>query len=333
MRLIAFLLVAALAMQADAATPGASSRAGPCVAAAGRPVKDPRILEAIANARKQHGLFGGQQISRSGAVVAVGFHEAEFDRPTGESTPTWQRVAEFWTTLDEELPSSFRSPDGNLIDSKRLLAKIAALGEGSGADRLDEKQVGAVDAAFLRSALVDHPWSAVFISFLMKKSNFNRDEFEFSDSHVDYVDKAFASNLAEARGQSTGYAYRACDVATTKPRPGDLLCYTRGSAARIDRHAMLLDQLETRRSLGDGGAVPMHCDLVTSSDENGNSKIDTIGGNVFQSVTLRRMTLDATKTLSRAYVPPRQGRGCTRGNSCGGNLSRKPWVVLLQFRN
>jgi hypothetical protein len=82
MRFIAFFLVAAaLAMQADAADPEASKQTRTCVMGASRPVKDTRIQQAITNARNQHALFGGQLIGRSGGVVAVGFHEAEFDRP------------------------------------------------------------------------------------------------------------------------------------------------------------------------------------------------------------------------------------------------------------
>jgi hypothetical protein len=334
MRFIAFFLVAAaLAMQADAAGPEASRQAKSCIMGASRPVKDSRIREAIANARDQHALFGGQLIGRSGGVVAVGFHEAEFDRPAGESTPTWKRVAEFWAALDEDLPSTFRSPAGGLVDRKRLFDQIAVPGAANGVSRLDEQQLSAVQAAFLRSALIDHPWSAAFISFLMKKSKFSKDEFDFSDSHVDYVDKAVLSSSAEAYGQLTEYAYRACDAATTKPRQGDILCYTRESAAAIDDHAKLLAHLQMRRSVGSAAPVPMHCELVTSSDENGNAKIETIGGNVFQSVTLRRMTLNATKTLSRTYFPSRRSPVCTQGDACPGNLGRHPWVVLLQFRN
>gem|GEM_PF-1046494 len=328
-----FLVAAALTMQADAATPAASRQARTCITGAAKPAKDSRIREAIANARKQHALFGGQLISRAGGIVSVGFHEAEFDRPAGESTPTWQRVAQFWAALDQDLPSTFQSPAGILVDRKKLFDQIASNGQANGASRLDDKQLGAVQSAFLRSALVDQPWSAVFISFLMKKSNFSQDEFEFSDSHVDYVDKAVLSSSAEARGESTQYAYRACDVATTRPRAGDMICYTRDSAAGIDNHAKLLAHLEMRRSAGNPAPVPMHCELVTSSDDNGNAKIESIGGNVFQSVTLRKMTLNATKTLSGTYFPSRRSPVCTQGNSCNGNLSRNPWVTLLQFRN
>lgn len=324
MRLIGWLLAAALSMPAHAAD-------GPCTRGAAKPASDLRIHEVIASARQQHALFGGQVIDRSGRIVTVGFHEAEFDRPAGESTPTWKRVADYWTTLDAELPPSFRSPDGALLDRKELFGRIAALGDAG--SRLDDRQLGAVESAFVRSALVDHPWSAVFISFLMKKSNFSRDEFEFSDSHVDYVDQAVSTTLAELRGEATSSAYRGCDLARTRPRPGDLVCYTRGRSAGIDSHARLLEHLQARRSSGSAAPLAMHCDLVARADDRGDAKIETIGGNVFQSVTLRRMTLNASKTLSRAYFPSGSSPACTRGPSCVANLGRKPWVVLLQFRN
>ena len=53
----------------------------------------------------------------------------------------------------------------------------------------------------------------------------------------------------------------------------------------------------------------MHCDLVVRSDEGGDAKLDAIGGNVVQSVTLTRMTLNANKVLSAFHVTgaaPRQ---------------------------
>src|SRR6185369_16480723 len=131
---LALLVAAALPMQADAASPEASRQARICMTGAAKPAGDSRIQEAIANARKQHALFGGQLISRAGGIVAVGFHEAEFDRPAGESTPTWQRVAQFWAALDEDLPSTFRSPAGPLVDRKRLFDQIAAHSEANGAN-------------------------------------------------------------------------------------------------------------------------------------------------------------------------------------------------------
>jgi hypothetical protein len=79
----------------------------------------------------------------------------------------------------------------------------------------------------------------------------------------------------------------------------------------------------------------MHCDLVVRADEGAGGGLDTIGGNVLNSVTLSRMALDGRKVLSADYITgaapvPDCGAGET---PCRGHLSRRPWLVLLQFRH
>jgi hypothetical protein len=78
----------------------------------------------------------------------------------------------------------------------------------------------------------------------------------------------------------------------------------------------------------------MHCELVVRADEGGDAKLETIGGNVVQSVTLSRMTLNANKVLGEAYRITARGNECARATEgCRGHLSRRPWLVLLQLRN
>jgi hypothetical protein len=320
-------------VQADAAEFDFARAARACATGSAAPARDPRILAAIAQAREQHRLFGGQRIDRRGGIVRVGLHEAESDRLEGESTPTWMRVAQFWAALDGDQPPGFRASDGRKISRKRMHERIAGLGRGANA-ALDADELAAIDSALMRATLVDQPWSAAFISFLMKQAGFAPSEFALSDSHVDYVDQAFAASAAEARSEPVASIYRACDVVTTKPRAGDLICQTRADAAGIASYKSLLEAIEARRR----GAAPraeiaMHCDLVTSADEGGDSKLAAIGGNVFQSVTLREMTLNAGKTLGAKYLIQSQAGACKSRTSCSPNLSRRPWVVLLQFRN
>lgn len=69
----------------------------------------------------------------------------------------------------------------------------------------------------------------------------------------------------------------------------------------------------------------MHCDLVVRADGE-QRELETIGGNVANSVTLSRMTLAGDGVLGDDYV---SGRAAP---SDRGHLSRRPWVVLLQFR-
>jgi hypothetical protein len=146
------------------------------------------------------------------------------------------------------------------------------------------------------------------------------------------VRAALDASEAEASGREPAYAFRACDVATTPPRAGDLLCATRAGTAGIASFDALPAAVAVRAS---GQAFPMHCELVVRSDEGGDAKLESIGGNVVQSVTLSRMTLNARKVLSDAYITgSRAAQDCARGAPpCRGHLSRRPWLVLLQARH
>jgi hypothetical protein len=58
---------------------------------------------------------------------------------------------------------------------------------------------------------------------------------------------------------------------------------------------------------------------------------DTIGGNVLQSVTARRLDFGAgSRLLDASYLPP----GCTVGAAgcIDRHMSRQPWSLLLQWR-
>lgn len=314
-------LLAAALLGACALLPAEAGAAGSpmCAATARHGSADARIRAAIDEARRQHQLFGGQLIERNGGLVHVGYHEAEWDRPPGDSTPTWQRVAAFWRAWSDTAPS-------RLMTSVGWVARAGVAGNGADPARADV----AVREALLRAAIVDTPWSAVFISYLMKNAGFSREEFAFSDSHADYVRAALDASAAEAAGRDAPQAFRACDVATTPPRAGDLLCATRDRSAGINGFAALAAALAARPH---GDDFPMHCDLVVRSDEGGDAKIETIGGNVVQSVTLTRMTLNAHKVLGDRYFGDPQAPGCGRGLAqCRPSLNRRPWVVLLQFR-
>jgi hypothetical protein len=316
-------LAALLCLFAVVPAQGAAAGASACAATARQASGDARIHSAIDEARRQHRLFGGQVIERNGGLFHVGYHEAEWDRLPGESVPAWEHVATFWRALSPSDP-----PD--LITSAGLVARSQAMTAAAAAD--GTRAEVAVREALLRAAIVDTPWSAAFISYLMKTAGFSRTEFAFSDSHADYVQAAFAASDAEAAGQDTGSAFRACDVAITPPRAGDLLCATRVSTSRITRFPELAAALRARAP---GEDFPMHCDLVVRSDEGGDAKIETIGGNVVQSVTLSRMTLNANKVLGEGYIARSvPGERCGPGLlPCRERLNRRPWVVLLQLRH
>ncbi|MCY1523438.1 hypothetical protein D9M68_583350 [compost metagenome] len=72
----------------------------------------------------------------------------------------------------------------------------------------------------------------------------------------------------------------------------------------------------------------MHCDVVVSVDDAG---FDAVGGNVLQSVTLRRLAFaPGTRLLDPSYLL----EGCTTGSAAcvDRHMSRQPWSLLLQWR-
>jgi hypothetical protein len=317
---------AALLCACAALPPAAAAGGSPgCAASALRSAGDERIRSVIEEARRQHRLFGGQTIERNGGMFRAGHHEAEWSRPRGDPTPTWERVATFWRSLSESDPPRLMTSLGWVARSE------ASRDTAAGAIELRKVEV-ATREALLRAAIVDTPWSAAFISYLMKTAGFSRAEFEFSDTHADYVRAALDTSAAETEGRESPHAFRACDIVTTRPRAGDLVCATRDSTVGVVKFDALAAAIAVRAT---GEDFPMHCDLVVRSDEGGDAKLDAIGGNVVQSVTLTRMTLNANKVLSAFHVTgaaPRQA--CApRAQPCPGHLGRRPWVVLLQFRH
>ncbi|HEX2547192.1 MAG TPA: DUF2272 domain-containing protein [Ramlibacter sp.] len=294
-----------------------------CTSTARRAPTDARIRVAIEEARRQHELFGGQTIERSGGLFRLGHNEAESTRNGGQAA--WERVAGFWRAVSEGDPAVLTTSIGRMARSEAARAAASAAAEGS---RLDV----AVRESLLRAAIVDTPWSAAFISHVIKTAGFSRAEFEFSGSHADYVRAALDASAAEPAGRPATHAWRACDLATTRPRAGDLLCATRASTAGTGRFEALSAAMAARSA---AQGFPMHCDLVVRSDEGGDAKLEIIGGNVVHSVTLSHLTLNARKVLSDQYISDAAPRAdCPRwGLSCGDHLSRRPWLVLLQFRH
>lgn len=351
------LLACLPAMVACAQAPGAAPAAEDggdalCRATALQRSKDPRVATMVDEAERQHTAFGGQSIDAYGTLTQVGYHEAEFDRGPGDPVPAWQKVRSFWDALGEDLPPTLRGGDREVVRLRPLrdrigqlsAARLQGLDGDAGRTGLSTTEVGTVDSALQRAALVDTPWSAAFISYLARAAALADSEFAFSDAHVRYVAAAFDARAAERRGDGTdaAYAYRACDIARTTPRTGDLACFSRAGTAGLDDFASLARALDERRAGHGWRAFPMHCELVVQVDL-GAATFDAIGGNVVQSVTRRRLELDAgpppvlgtqyQSALRDAACGPAAGRAVPAAAKCADrHMSLQPWSVLLQYR-
>ena len=144
----------------------------------------------------------------------------------------------------------------------------------------DYWQTGAgrrVNAADLGSEQfqADHPWSAAFISWVMRQAGAG-DAFKYSAAHAAYI--VAAKNNRLANNSNPFKAYRISEV---RPQPGDLVCKSRaGSGATYDNIRV---------------GHKTHCDVVT---EVRPGQLVTIGGNVSNSVSQTRVATDANGIIN-----------------------------------
>lgn len=115
----------------------------------------------------------------------------------------------------------------------------------------------------------DVPWSAAFISFLMKKSGAGND-FPYTSGHSKYI-RPFITNRKEGRKSK----FKAYTIFEEKPKLGDLVCYSRETGVDYDT---------TRSYKG-------HCDIVVDVNRR-KGNIEVIGGNVSDGVTKRILSID-----------------------------------------
>ena len=326
----------AAAMVLLCASAGAAAESA-CLNTAARIPPPPRALAMAATAQREHEAFGAPTMDAEGRLVESGRSEGEDSRPTLATPAPWQRVLGYWEAVAQPrtpLPSlvrfgALRPADRTLLLQALNQASASHLrGLGVGPDQgLDAAELRAMATAVNRVAAIDTPWSAAFVSWLAQQAGLGADEFAFSEAHADYAGAAWQAGAAEAAGRETRYAMRACDLTRTPPRVGDLACHTRGAASELDSFERIGGVLAARATGGE--ALPMHCDVVVKVDERG---FDTIGGNVLQSVTRRRLDFaPGTRTLDPSYYLP---AGCTIGAAgcTDRHMSWQPWSLLLQWR-
>ncbi|MBB6580431.1 DUF2272 domain-containing protein [Ralstonia solanacearum] len=120
-------------------------------------------------------------------------------------------------------------------------------------------------------------WSAVFISWIMRKAGLQNDQFLTGATHAEYV--------TDARDHLLRHAAFTLERTPAVPRPGDLICSARGA----DR--FMSDPAEIR-----SGITPMHCDLVVEVDPL-RHEVKSIGGNVQQSASMSLTELNDANQL------------------------------------
>ena len=109
-----------------------------------------------------------------------------------------------------------------------------------------------------------HPWSAVFISWVMKKAGAGS-AFAYSAAHQNYI-RAARRNRLTNNTANPFWAFRATEFI---PQAGDLVCTARDNSGA------------TYDNIADPQSRKTHCDIVTAVRPG---KLRVVGGNVRQNV-------------------------------------------------
>jgi hypothetical protein len=201
----------------------------------------------------------------------------------------------------------YEAENDALADGAQAWRKVAAYWNGSGLG----SGCGTAGAA-CRSFVVDTPWSAAFVSWVMRQARVPG--FAASSRHVDYVRAAHRASLASP--------YRLLPPLEAAPAAGDMLCYVRGQSRALG-YPGLLDMLDG------GNGLPMHCDIVVAT-EGGIAWL--VGGNVQQTVALRMLRLDAQGRFADLPMRGASNEPCSPDTPAQCNLNRQDWAALLKLR-
>jgi hypothetical protein len=322
----------------------------------------------------EYALFDGHRIDANGRLFRFGLTEAEQEKENGgnrQASPAhqgWRQVMKYWRALygDEAADMlearGYRDASTSAQETQQetqqgtqqgtqvpaLLRTTAARLLSAAEKETDPAEREILREAAIRAAIIDTPWSAAFVSYVMRQSGVAANAFQFANAHRAFIYDAFAESVAEATHapqETNDRLYRACPVATTRPRAGDLICDQREPALAGASDGAVRERIraELAGSTGTRSVRRTHCEVVAFIDAPAR-KMYTIGGNVSQSVAARQMNLRNGLKVSvpqkgncgragRWTLPPPSAQlPGTQNLTDKCSLNDHKWFVLLQLR-
>lgn len=255
----------------------------------------------VAAACGEHRLWYRPFIDRDGRIASLGVTEAENEHLADNGLIAWQRVVGYW----------------------RDSGTLGPMGAIPGASSCAQPAGNRYTDSDCRAFLIDNPWSAAFISWVMTRAAVPG--FVRSPRHIDYIRAAY-------QGGSNAMPYRLADPASEKPAPGDMLCFLRDRSSTLN-YAGLVQALGSGRA----GNWKSHCEIVVSANMGGDRTLYLIGGNVANSVVMRKLMLDRTGLLELPKTSAAQAsnsaieQSCSPGHEEECNLNRQDWAALLKL--
>ena len=329
-----------------------------CDTAAAKPASElgQRIARTAIN---EFNSFGGHRIDASGRLFHFGLTEAEHEEDDGGNPRAslghlgWWQVMKYWRALYANDPADKLEVRGyrdastltQETQTADLLRTSAARLLQAAESEADPATREVLREAALRAAIIDTSWSAAFISYVIRESGVAANAFKFANAHRVYIYDAFAASASESANAAGDRLYRACPLTTTRPRAGDLICQQREPALADTSAETVRERI--RAELGgspDARSIRRtHCEVVASIDARAR-KVYTIGGNVNQAVTARKLNLRRDLRFSAAQKGHCGGSGQwtlspsaahpphASGHADKCSLNDKNWFVLLQLR-
>jgi hypothetical protein len=325
-----------------------------CDATAARPSELSRRIAQTAI--DEYTRFGGHQVDANGRLFRFGLTEAEHEEDgiSGNQATLghlgWWHVMKYWRALYDNDPADKLEVLG-YHDASALTqeTQAAALLRTSAArllrladDVSDPAEREILREAAFRMAIIDTPWSAAFISYVIRQSGVAANAFRFSNAHRAYLYDAFVASAAEPAKAAGARLYRACPL-TTRPRPGDLICHQREPALANATDEAVRERIRSELSTDTRSVRRAHCDVIAHVDARAR-KMYVIGGNVYQAVTTRKLNLKRNLRLSATQKGHCGGAGHWTLPQASASTPRAPslttkcslndwkWFVLLQVR-
>ncbi|PZO64111.1 MAG: DUF2272 domain-containing protein [Pseudoxanthomonas suwonensis] len=234
-------------------------------------------------------------IDADGRTYGPQIYEAENSR-LADGGEAWRHVAKYWN-------------DSGLLGSAYGRAGASECGYAASAS---------YPSPACRSFIIDTPWSAAFVSWVMREAQVPG--FNGSASHVNYVRDAYRSSQPSP--------YTVHDPRSARPALGDLLCYVR-VASRTFGFADLASLLSQSNNEGLG----MHCDIVVGVNPGNSQLAYLVGGNVNQAVTLRKLRLAPNGYFADLPIRTPGGPECNPDQADACNANRQDWAVLLKLKS
>jgi hypothetical protein len=301
--------------------------------------------------------FGGHQIDSNGRLFHFGRTEAEHgDNDAGRQARVghlgWWQVMKYWRALYGSDTADMLEVRG-YRDASTLTEETAAAALRTSAAQLlrdaervsDPAEREILREAALRAAIIDTPWSAAFVSYVIRQSGVAANAFRFAGAHRVYIYDAFAASAAEPAKEAGDRIYRACPLTATRPRVGDLICQHREPALADAGDEAVRERIRAELDGGNGARTVWrtHCEVVAHVDAPAR-KVYTIGGNVNQAVSARKLNLRRNLKFSAAqqghcggaghWTLPQPAAQTPQASGLAGkcSLNDRKWFVLLQLR-